>query len=169
MRPSSILFSIKITLIVVGTTLAITAVFPKARLFLVWAAGRNQGCTMEASLNSHDALLRFAKRNAELGAQSRVIQRDASGFELVETPRGRFWNSRHEPLMGFLLAEQEAEIYGDPVHGVKAGDVVLDCGADIGVFTRMALTRGARLVVAVEPAPSSAEALQKLRLAGAAP
>jgi FkbM family methyltransferase len=31
--------------------------------------------------------------------------------------------------------------------------VVLDCGANVGVHTREALERGAKLVVAIEPAP----------------
>ena len=127
----------------------------------VWLMHRNDGCSLQASLNSHDQLLRFTEYEHSLGALSHVVLTEPSGFELVDTPRGQYWNSRHEPLMGFLLAEQATEIYGDAAHGVKPGDVVLDCGADIGVFTRTALSRGAKLVVAVEPAPSSIEALRR--------
>ena len=39
--------------------------------------------------------------------------------------------------------------------------VDLDCGANIGVFTRSALDRGAKLVVAIEPAPENIECLRR--------
>jgi FkbM family methyltransferase len=39
--------------------------------------------------------------------------------------------------------------------------VVLDCGANVGVFTRVALDRGARTVVAIEPAPENLESLRR--------
>jgi FkbM family methyltransferase len=39
--------------------------------------------------------------------------------------------------------------------------VVLDCGANLGVFTREALQAGARLVIAIEPAPENVEALKR--------
>jgi FkbM family methyltransferase len=153
--------AIRVVLIVVAIAMGAMAISPRARLLLVWAVGRNSGCALQASLNSHDQLLRFAAQQTRLDALSHVIVKEPSGFELVDTPRGQYWNSRHEPLMGFLLAEQEAEIYGDATHGVQPGDIVLDCGADIGVFTRTALNRGARLVVAVEPAPASIASLQR--------
>jgi FkbM family methyltransferase len=157
----SLLLAAKVGLIVVGVTFATMAAWPKARLFAVWMAHRSDGCSLQATLNAHEELLRFTKYTAELGAASRVIQREPSGYELVDTPRGQYWNSRHEPLVGFLLAEQQTGIYGDARHGVQSGDVVLDCGADIGVFTRTALMRGAKLVVAIEPAPSSVDALRR--------
>lgn len=151
----------KIVMILAGISFATMSAWPKARLFAVWPAHRNDGCSLAASLNAHEELLRFTKYTTDLAARSHVIQRETSGYELVDTPRGQYWNSRHEPLMGFLLAEQETEIYGDARHGVRPGDIVLDCGADIGVFTRTALFRGAKLVVAIEPAPSSVDALRR--------
>jgi FkbM family methyltransferase len=53
------------------------------------------------------------------------------------------------------------EIYAGDEVGVKAGDVVLDCGANVGVFTRTALNDGAGLVVAIEPAPNTVECLRR--------
>ena len=44
---------------------------------------------------------------------------------------------------------------------VKSGDIVLDCGANVGVYTRVALDRGARTVVAIEPAPENIESLRR--------
>ena len=157
----SLLTAPKIILVLVGITFATMAAWPRARLFAVWLTNRADGCSLQASLNAHEELLRFTRYKDGLYALSHVIQKEPSGFELVDTPRGQYWNSRHEPLMGFLLAEQETQIYGDALHGVQPGDIVLDCGADIGVFTRTALFRGAKLVVAIEPAPASVAALRR--------
>ncbi len=44
---------------------------------------------------------------------------------------------------------------------VEPGDIVLDCGANAGVYTRTALRRGARLVVAIDPAPQAIECLRR--------
>jgi FkbM family methyltransferase len=44
---------------------------------------------------------------------------------------------------------------------VQPGDVVLDCGANVGVFTHEALADGARLVVAIEPEPQNVECLRR--------
>jgi FkbM family methyltransferase len=151
----------KMLIAVLIVVLVATAVWPKARLSVVWAAGRGEGCSFEDTLNSHDLLLRMDKIAREIGASSRVIQRDPAGFELVETPKGRFWTIPHDRFLRFTLAEQELEIYGSQMSGVEPGDVVLDCGANVGVFTRTALSRGARLVVAVEPAPATVECLRR--------
>ena len=39
--------------------------------------------------------------------------------------------------------------------------MVLDGGAHVGVYVREALDRGARLVVAIEPAPANVECLRR--------
>ena len=44
---------------------------------------------------------------------------------------------------------------------VRPGDVVLDCGANIGVFVRESLDAGAKTVVAIEPAPENIECLRR--------
>ena len=63
--------------------------------------------------------------------------------------------------MSEVLGEQAVEIYGDPVTGVRKGDVVLDGGAHFGGFTRTALDRGAKLVVAIEIAPENIQVLRR--------
>jgi len=149
----------RIFIILVAIGFAVMSVWPKSRLLAVWLAHRNEGCSLAATLNSHEELLRFTKFTGELAALSHIIQREPSGYELLDTPRGQYWTSRHEPLIGFLLAEQETEIYGDVLHGVRPGDIVLDCGADIGVFTRTALFRGAnRLPAASMPCAARSSA-----------
>jgi FkbM family methyltransferase len=91
-----------------------------------------------------------------------VVEKDPNGFQLVETPRGRYW----EPgTFGSILPEQLSELdtkyLGFPGLPVQKGGVVLDCGANIGTFTRAALDAGAGVVVAVEPAPENIFCLRK--------
>lgn len=136
-------------------------VWPPARLAIVWAAGRCQGCSFRDAVDSHALLVNMARAGEEIGAASKVVQTDPKGFELVETPMGRYWTVPHDRFLKFTLGEEKMEIYGADEVAVKAGDVVLDCGANVGVFTRMALERGAGLVVSIEPAPNTVECLRR--------
>ena len=82
--------------------------------------------------------------------------------DLWDTPQGRFWIPSGNPdILPILLAQQEREIYGDAEWGVQPGDVVLDCGAHVGVYARTALSKGASLVVAIEPSPRALECLRR--------
>lgn len=94
-------------------------------------------------------------------AQEIRLERTEGRLDLWSTPQGQIWTAHGETLLGFLLFEQLRDIYEPPGHEVRPGDVVLDCGANIGVFTRKALTRGARQVVAIEPSPSILPALRR--------
>jgi FkbM family methyltransferase len=78
-----------------------------------------------------------------------------------QTPNGVYWAPKRMSVNSFseLLAEQENGLYGTET--VRSGDVVIDCGANIGTFTTTALRAGAKLVVAVEPAADLAEALRR--------
>jgi FkbM family methyltransferase len=44
---------------------------------------------------------------------------------------------------------------------VRQGDIVLDAGANVGVFTRKALWAGAAKVIAIEPGPENLECLRR--------
>ena len=70
-------------------------------------------------------------------------------------PEGDVW------MLPYNLAEQKRNIYGTGEQAVKRGDIVLDCGANIGVYTRLALDAGASKVVAIEPGPENVEALRR--------
>ena len=152
---------LKLLLLAVAIALVAAAVWPQARLAMVWAAGRCQGCTFRDSIRSHALLVDMARAGEEIGAASKVIERDPKGFELVETPMGRYWTQPHDRFLKFTLGEEKLEIYDRDKVTVKPGDVVLDCGANVGVFTRTALRRGARLVVSIEPAPATVECLRR--------
>jgi len=74
-----------------------------------------------------------------------------------ETPAGRFWGRLSDgPLLACLMAEQLIDkIYDREPVSLRPGDVVLDVGAHLGTFTRLALRSGAGLVIAVEPEPTN--------------
>lgn len=66
----------------------------------------------------------------------------------------RFFHSEKEPLKDLRLTSDEifkTETYVSKKCDIKSGDVVIDGGANIGMFTVYALLRGASLVIAVEP------------------
>jgi FkbM family methyltransferase len=152
---------LKICLLVFALFTVTAIVWSPARLVVVWAAGRCQGCSFHDAVNSHSLLVNMAKAGDEIGIASKVIQTDPRGFELVATPMGQYWTVRGDKFLKFTLGEQKLEIYDSGEVAVKSGDVVLDCGANVGVFTRTALDRGARLVVAIEPAPRTVECLRR--------
>jgi FkbM family methyltransferase len=152
---------LKICLLVFALAALTATVWPQARLAVVWATGRCQGCSFHDAVNSHSLLVNFAKASDAIGIASKVIQTDPRGFDLVATPMGQYWTVRGDRFLKFTLGEQKLEIYDSGEVTVKPGDVVLDCGANVGVFTRTALDRGARLVVAVEPAPGTVECLRR--------
>ena len=84
-----------------------------------------------------------------------------AGLRLTDTPRGRFWEFHGErSLVTQQLAELESK-YWKFERPVRPGDIVLDCGANIGTFSREALALGAKLVVAIEPAPRNLACLRK--------
>ena len=120
--------------------------------------GRAGNCTLAESFKG-EALSRLQRENFEtLHASSRVIRRDER-YSLWSTPAGEFWmpTSSGDSLI-YDLGEQKRNIYGTRIH---AGDIVLDAGANVGVFTRKALRAGAAKVVAIEPGPENVECLRR--------
>jgi len=135
---------------------------PPARLFVLWMAGRSPECPLPKALRAFENLRRYWNDSRAIRNSSRLLQKDPSGFHLWETPRGRFWiPSGSDEVLPVLLAEQQNNIYGSGDQAVRAGDTVLDVGANVGVFTRTALSAGASLVVLIEPAPENVECLRR--------
>jgi FkbM family methyltransferase len=64
-------------------------------------------------------------------------------------------------LLLYLLSEHRWMAGVNGGDHVKQGDIVLDCGAHVGVFTDTALRRGASKVVAIEPDPTNLECLRR--------
>jgi FkbM family methyltransferase len=125
------------------------------------AIGRNPICGSFESLRGTQQHMRVSNGEDDLVAHSHLI-RSEENLNLWGTPRGDWWvpKGSDEHVLGFL-AQQQNKIYGDGVWGVQKGDVVLDAGANIGVYTREALDEGASLVIAIEPGPENVACLRR--------
>jgi FkbM family methyltransferase len=95
-------------------------------------------------------------------AEESEVAKSEPGFDLVKTRYGSYWvPTDNASALGGVLAEERRDPYSFQSCRVREGDVVLDCGANVGVFTRRALNHGARVVVAIEPGPDNVECLRR--------
>jgi FkbM family methyltransferase len=100
-------------------------------------------------------------RAAEIVEASTLLRNEGTQ-EVWDTPHGRFWIIPGElPTLADVLAEEDYHVYEENGEGVRKGDVVLDCGAHYGAYTKKALKMGAKLVVAIELAPDNVACLRK--------
>ncbi len=136
--------------------------YQPARLATYYYLGRAQGCPLENALHAPAELKSQIDTKDKILYASKKLQTDEKGFELWNTPNGQYWIPKGSHyVLPFNLAEQARNIYTHGDVTVKAGDVVLDCGANIGVYTRKALDAGAAKVIAIEPAPENIECLRR--------
>ncbi len=141
---------------------AILYFYAPARLAALVLVGRGSHCPLDKALASKEHANQLRIHKDRILAASKRLEKDAQGFTLWDTPHGKFWIPEgSDYVLPFNLAEQELEIYGTGEQGMRQGDVVLDCGANVGVFTRVALIKGARVVVAIEPAPENIITLKR--------
>jgi FkbM family methyltransferase len=136
--------------------------YPPLRLSGLVLLGRSGVCPYGEAVRSAANLKdQIAIKDRILGA-SKLIETDPEGFRLWQTPRGRYWIPEgSDYMLPFNLAEQERRIYGVGERAVQPGDTVLDCGANVGVYTREALEAGASRVIAIEIAPENLECLRR--------
>jgi FkbM family methyltransferase len=140
---------------------ALLAWYPPARLLALVAIGRSQVCPTAQALKSAAHLAEHQRIKDRILSGSRLLKEE-SGLELWDTPKGQFWIPKgNRFVLPFNLAEMEMHIYGQGETFVHPGDVVLDCGASDGDFTREALRAGASKVISIEIAPSSAECIRR--------
>jgi FkbM family methyltransferase len=127
------------------------------------AQGRTGACALRESIQSVEVTAFQVSGTRRMREAIRLVRREASGPVLYDTPRGRYWIPSDSAILresfAYELAEQERDIYSIRQLGVRAGDTVLDCGAGVGLFTKQALLRGAKTVIAIEPAPENLECL----------
>ncbi|MBI1789719.1 MAG: FkbM family methyltransferase [Acidobacteria bacterium] len=136
--------------------------YAPARLAAIVLIGRSPVCPMANAVRSAGHVRDLRDTKDRILAASKKVREDPAGYELWQTPRGDYWIPKGSQwALPFNLAEQELDIYGLGEQAVRAGDVVLDCGANVGVYTRKALAAGAKLVVAIEPAPENLEVLKR--------
>jgi FkbM family methyltransferase len=156
------------TAAVVGlASIAILAVGWQYRKPLVFSAltlaGRNHPqCTWWQALTTPGHRYFGSDATKHAARRMRMIERDPQGYELWETELGQIWVPAGSGFLAFDIGEQTPRrIYGTASRAVQRGDIVLDCGANVGVFVKTALNLGARLVVAIEPAPENLTCLRR--------
>ena len=137
---------------------------PGGRLLSMFVSGQSQ-CTFQRTMESAKSVLAIQETEARMNHGSRLVKEEG-GLQLWDTPRGQYWltgGARNllSNKYALVLAEQDQQIYGAGEHFVHQGDMVLDCGADYGSFTRSALWAGAATVVAIEPAPQKEGCLRR--------
>lgn len=134
---------------------------PQFRASLLVLAGRATNCPLGAAMKS-DEMIRNHMALMDQFVHASTLVKDEQGLKLWHTPRGDYWmpGGDKDVLMS-LLSEQDHQIYGRGEQGVHPGDIVLDCGAHVGTFTRVALKAGAKQVIAIEPAPANLECLRR--------
>ena len=154
---------VKIALPLVVALCALCWFYAPARLAAIVALGRSPVCPFSRAIQSADELNKEIAYKDRILSSSKLLEKDPAGFHLWETTsHGRFWIPEgSDYVLPFNLAEQERKIYGVGERDVQAGDIVLDCGANVGVYTRESLKNGAKLVVAIEPAPENIECLRR--------
>ena len=153
----------KIIALLVFVGAATTAFFTvdKVRLATIAAVGRSGQCSMGASMDIPGHFKEQTAIKDRILAASKRLQLEEI-YELWQTPARAYWIPRGSQfVLPFNLAEQAEHIYGTGEQAMKAGDVVLDCGANIGVTVEEALKAGAKTIVAIEPAPENLECLRR--------
>ena len=153
----------KLLLLALAAILVAAAIwYPPVRFVSLKLAGRAPDCPWPKTLELYREQQAQLRYHTEFVRASRILQTDPQGYELLDTPRGRWWiPTGNEFVLPFNLAEQEREVYGSGDRAVHPGDVVIDAGANVGTFTRTALRHGARLVVGFEPAPENIEVYRR--------
>jgi FkbM family methyltransferase len=96
--------------------------------------------------------------SSDLWPSDKLVRRTASSgaLSLYETPIGPVGHGSQEgeaKILGLLVLEELRGTYERAQVKIQPGDIVIDLGANVGAFTRFALSRGAAKVIAFEPEP----------------
>jgi FkbM family methyltransferase len=137
--------------------------FPELSILVLAAKDKTSPyCTAWGAVSDAKVKLRRNGMQKTIFEQSHALRKDGN-FKLWATPYGEFWvPDTNDQILSILLAQQQDKIYGDASSGgVKAGDIVLDGGAHVGVFVKTALDAGAEKVIAIEPSPEAVECLRR--------
>jgi FkbM family methyltransferase len=151
-------------LILAAISGAISFSYPELKALTIFLARRNNGCPLTHCFKTRSERRMHNQARQRIEAASRLLHSDPAGLELWDTPVGWLWvpGRKHTRYwLADMLAEADSGLYAHGKIQVRPGDVVLDCGASIGVFTRQALSMGAATVVAIEPGPDSVECLRR--------
>jgi FkbM family methyltransferase len=152
--------------IVLGALTLVAALVLRSYPYVfVWGlavAGRAPTCSAGDVFWGAQKRAALDEAKKRIGEAVRVTEEDTDGYELWESPEGGYWLPRGSGgSFPVIVAQQAVDIYGVDEDQVQPGDIVLDCGAHIGTYARKALQAGAKLVVAIEPAPANVECLRR--------
>ncbi len=139
---------------------AVVVLIPPVRDTAVVLGSRVSLCSLQSARQWRtDAQL--LKAYADRAQKScRVIRREPA-YWLWDTPEGQLWAVPSQNLSSLIAEQAFKRAESGPNETVKPGDTVLDCGANVGVFVKEALDRGASRVVAIEPSPRNIECLRR--------
>lgn len=137
----------------------------------LWAVGKKArgqapSCDWVAAAGFYADYREFAARIMVHQEQLRIEEYDQdAGIVRVSHPTRDYWLPNRENVeelrFAYTLAENDFLAERDPGKTVKPGDIVIDCGAHVGVFTAKAFSLGAAKVIAVEPQPRHLECLRR--------
>jgi FkbM family methyltransferase len=130
-----------------------------AGVYALSLVGRTGVCSRAQAVDGYRLAHAQNAASDALVRRSQILSEDR-GLVQYKTPHGIFWAPKGTNVF-WVLAEQERKVYGEGKFRVRPGDIVLDCGANVGAFTREALDAGAKLVVAIEPSPLNVESLRR--------
>jgi FkbM family methyltransferase len=123
--------------------------------------GRGPACGLKESMQAFYRGWSMGDRQQSAFKASKLIRKE-DGMQLVSTPWGEIWEPETVGTAAVAqIAEIEAKYAGFPGQPILKGDIVLDCGANVGVETLYALRLGAGKVIAIEPSPVNVAVLRK--------
>jgi FkbM family methyltransferase len=147
--------------VVLGAGVAAWRLVPPFRLGVLAVTGHSPVCPWSQAVRSQANMDEKIRIKDRILAASHLVKTE-NGLELWDTPKGQYWIPKgNRYVLPFNLAEMQQHIYGSGPHFIHPGDIVLDCGASDGDFTRVALAAGASKVVSIEISPTNAECIRR--------
>src|SRR6266481_8065543 len=93
--------------------MAATYFYPPLFVFGLGLINRKPMCANTEVLQGAETHRLMRKYQAEIQSGTRLIQKDPAGYNLWETPRGRWWiPAGSDKFLAELLAQQQSKIYG---------------------------------------------------------
>jgi hypothetical protein len=160
-------------LLVAVAGLLINAVFFPQLFATGWAvamkvSSNGEFCSWSRTLTYYSRLTDFDEIHQRVKSGFQVKEQDeAAQLQKIRSPGLRdLWAPQLETDGGtrdysWFLAEQEWLAVSNREDYVQPGDVVLDCGARMGIFVAKALQRGAAKVIAIDTDPLYVESLRR--------
>ena len=146
---------------------ALTGVVVTTWAISLKAQGHAPHCPWIRVLTFYSDMNRFGNRTLFHRARMKVESYDEQfGIELISHATRSYWIRRQGGFKGFdllayHLAEHDWMRSRDLVKDLRESDIVIDCGAHVGVFVNKALMLGAGKVIAIDPDPIQVECLRR--------